>query len=281
MEKDDAGAGDEGELSAADKTITMLKVLKKGASGELVVQWQRFLRGQGYALNQSGHFDDATFAATVAFQKKHKLDVDGAVGNQTFGKAAMLGFELVDFVGSLDTYPKKPDFPPLVTNDQRQALFGPLEFVPAPTAKEPEKIRITNKWDRNNLVKVAIPQLVGVKGAAADGSIWFHRKVAGQLSQLWDAWEAAGLLDRVHTYDGAYNPRFVRGKAHEQVLSNHAFAMGFDINCARNKLGAQPAPFGSKGCVYELVPIAHQHGFYWGGHFTRRDGMHFEIARMI
>jgi len=27
------------------------------------------------------------------------------------------------------------------------------------------------------------------------------------------------------------------------------------------------------------VPLANEHGFYWGGHFRHRpDGMHFEIA---
>jgi len=29
----------------------------------------------------------------------------------------------------------------------------------------------------------------------------------------------------------------------------------------------------------KLVPIANELGFYWGGHFTRRDGMHFELAK--
>jgi len=28
------------------------------------------------------------------------------------------------------------------------------------------------------------------------------------------------------------------------------------------------------------VPIAHDHGFYWGGHFSRSDGMHFEVAKL-
>lgn len=31
----------------------------------------------------------------------------------------------------------------------------------------------------------------------------------------------------------------------------------------------------------ELVPIANDFGFYWGGHFrSRLDGMHFEIAEL-
>jgi hypothetical protein len=29
------------------------------------------------------------------------------------------------------------------------------------------------------------------------------------------------------------------------------------------------------------VPVAHKFGFYWGGHFSRRDGMHFEIAKVM
>ena len=47
-----------------------------------------------------------------------------------------------------------------------------------------------------------------------------------------------------------------------------------------NKLGAEPARRGAKGSVFDLVPLANRHGFYWGGHFAkRRDGMHFEFAR--
>jgi hypothetical protein len=38
---------------------------------------------------------------------------------------------------------------------------------------------------------------------------------------------------------------------------------------------------GEHGCLLELVPIANEHGFYWGGHFSRKDGMHFEIAKIL
>ncbi|MGH8628263.1 MAG: M15 family metallopeptidase [Gammaproteobacteria bacterium] len=30
-----------------------------------------------------------------------------------------------------------------------------------------------------------------------------------------------------------------------------------------------------------MVPIANAFGFFWGGHFSRRDGMHFEVARVL
>jgi hypothetical protein len=71
--------------------------------------------------------------------------------------------------------------------------------------------------------------------------------------------------------------RFIRCST--SSLSNHAFGTAFDINADQNPLGHQPALPGEPGCVFELVPIAHKFGFYWGGHFKdRRDGMHFEIA---
>jgi len=258
----------------------MLELLKQGVKGNFVTQWQVFLRGQGYPLNASDIFDDDTVHATQRFQNKHKLHPDGIVGNKTLGKAMFLGFEVVQFSRTQGGYPKEPPFAPLVDNAARQKMFGPLEFVPAPTSKNPEGIKITNDWNSRNLVRIVIPQLRGKEGASADGSVFFHRKAAEQLSALWEAFEKRGLLDLVLTYSGDYVPRFVRGKAAEQVLSNHAFGTAFDINYSWNKLGAEPATEGTQGCVYKLVPVAHEFGFYWGGHFTRRDGMHFEVAKV-
>ena len=75
-----------------------------------------------------------------------------------------------------------------------------------------------------------------------------------------------------------------RGSEGEEVRRWQYFltwSTAFDINYAWNRLGALPALRGEKGSVRELVAIAHQHGFYWGGHFSRRDGMHFEVARVL
>ncbi len=259
----------------------MIKVLKLGSIGPIVSQWQTFLRGQGFMVDESGLFDAATEQATRAFQAKNKLDVDGEVGNQSFGKAAMLGFELVDHTESDSAFPALPPFPPLVSNAARQSLFGPLEFAPAPVADNPEAIRITNGWDRDNLVKVPIPQLSRVSGGPASGNMFFHKKGAEQLRAMWQAWEDRGLIDAVLVYDGAYNPRFIRGGAASQTLSNHAFGTAFDINARFNRLGTEPAGPTQQGCVYRLVPVAHEFGFYWGGHFSRRDGMHFELAKLL
>lgn len=258
-----------------------MRVLKLGTHGNDVKKWQMFLFGQGFTkVIANSTFDQTTRAATIAFQTKYRLEPDGKVGNDTLGKAMTLGYELIDYTGDKDSgYPKEPDFEPLVGTAARQRTFGKFSFVPAPQPDNPESIRITDGWESENIVKVVIPQLAGIQGASSSGAVRFHQLAAKQLQGLFRAWSKARVLDQVLTWDGAFVARFIRGST--TVLSNHAFGSAFDINAAFNRLGSEPAFPGEKGCVFELVSIAHDHGFYWGGHFDkRRDGMHFEVAEI-
>jgi D-alanyl-D-alanine carboxypeptidase len=176
--------------------------------------------------------------------------------------------------------PPTPDFPPLVSAADRQSLFSPFRFAPAPRPGNPEAIRILDGWEKLNIVEVEIPQLVGVEGAPQNGVVRFHRVAAEQLQGLFRAWHDAGLIHLVETWGGSFVPRFIRGS--RSVLSNHAFGTAFDINAAWNGLGVQPVRVGAHGSVRELVPIANKFGFFWGGHYTkRRDGMHFEVAKLL
>ena len=91
--------------------------------------------------------------------------------------------------------------------------------------------------------------------------------------------EKEKLHTKILSYAGAFYPRFIRGS--KTQLSNHSWGTAFDINVPQNGLGKKPAMIGEIGCVREIVPIANEYGLYWGGHFTRMDGMHFEIAKII
>ncbi|MCW5934994.1 MAG: M15 family metallopeptidase [Fimbriimonadia bacterium] len=259
-----------------------MRVIREGMKGADVKRWQSFLLGQGFNPGIiDGDFGPKTHQATVAFQTKHKLFADGIVGIQTMGKAMMLGYPALkedptDLSELSPNFPPKPSFEPLTGTAARQKLFGKFAYKHSPTDNNPERIVITDDWEANNIVSVVIPQLIGVQGAPSDGKIRFHRLAVPQLKALWQAWEDAGLLPLVKTWAGSYVPRFVRGS--RTTLSNHAFGTAFDINVKWNMLGAQPALTDEEGSVRKLVPLAHKHGFYWGGHFTRKDGMHFEIA---
>jgi D-alanyl-D-alanine carboxypeptidase/Putative peptidoglycan binding domain len=264
-----------------------VNILRMKSSGSDVKRWELFLAGQGHLRGEvDDEFDTETDRATRAFQRAHGLSADGIVGPKTLGAALSDGFD-IGFVdskrGTAEAILPGPSSLRPLSVAQRQKLFGPLKFEPAPTPSNPEAIRITNDWEANNVVTVTVPQLVGklVFGVTpSKGRMQFHTLAAAQLQALWAAWESARLLERVLTYDGAYNPRFVRGSTTE--LSNHAFATAFDINQRWNPLGAIPALAGREGSVRELVEIANEHGFFWGGNFKNRpDGMHFEVARIV
>jgi hypothetical protein len=255
-----------------------LPLIKLNSSGAAVEAWQDFLIGQDLLTDPAdGQFGPHTLSATIAFQKLKNLNPDGVVGNRTYSAAMQLGFNgvLDDRTGKEGAnWPPKPAFSPLVSNLQRANIFGEFAFTANPQRGDPEHIRITDGWEKN-IINVPIPQLQGINGHS---HIEFHRLGASQLIKLWADWEHAGLLHLILTWDGSFNPRFVRGST--VTLSNHAFGSAFDINAHWNAYGAQPALTGQKGCVRELVGIANENHFYWGGHFTKQDGMHFEIASL-
>jgi len=215
----------------------------------------------------------------------------------------VLPFSTEDFIKDLDqitvnsasmekvvkdkNWPAAPTTLTQPTPEITKQLFGTFEYE-AIQGQQGCPIKIKGTWEQDNITTVDIPQLTGkINGttnkAIAKGAIKFNKKAQKQLQRLWNAWETAGLLDRVLTFDGGFVPRFIKRKdgSCATSLSNHAWGSAFDINAAFNGLGEEPALVGQKGCTRELVEIANQHGFYWGGHFGTKDGMHFEVAKII
>jgi len=258
-----------------------MRVLKSGCNGEDVKAWERFLVGQSYYwVEIDGTFDSDLVEATKAFQSANGLTPDGTVGPMTWALALRFGFPGIEDTSTDESgpnWPPKPSFGPMSSAD-RASAFGTFAFVPAGILGNPEAIKITDGWASGNITSVLVPQLKGVTGAPTSCSISFHTKAAAQLIALWKAWEDAGLLPLVESFAGSWAPRYVRGS--RTYLSNHAWGTAFDINAGYNPLGAVPALVGKTGSVRKLVALANDNGFYWGGHFERMDGMHFEIARL-
>jgi len=261
-----------------------LKTLRKGSRGPLVREWQEFLLGDtAYTGEAHGKFDDATHEATKVYQNTMGLDNDGVVGGMTWGTALSDGFSADDLIKDVrknegPNWPAAPSFRPLGAAG-RDKTFGKIRFKAKPTKGNPEGIVILGSWQKNNLTRVVVPQLKGVRGAPKSGRIFWHKAGTAQLLALFNAWEEAGQMDLVLSWAGSWCPRFVRGS--RTYLSNHTWATAFDINVPWNGLRKTPALVGNKGSVRELVSIANKLGFYWGGHFKRKDGMHFELARIV
>jgi hypothetical protein len=179
------------------------------------------------------------------------------------------------------SWPPFPNFRMLYNGGERGQVFGNFHF----TRGNGVLINIDPAWVNANIVQIEIPQLKRLPNVKHSGLIKCHRLVADQFRQLWAAWEGAGLLHLILSYDGDWYPRAMTGNGNE--LSMHAYGAAFDINARWNAFNVQAALHGQTGSVRALVPIANQLGFFWGGHFRydkttdKSDGMHFEWAKHI
>lgn len=214
------------------------------------------------------------------FNGKGSGGAGGGTQNQAFGGITDAFFSLSDPQPNNPAWPPKPANIRQYTSAERAAKFTDFSYLPDPGTYNGDGIKILNDWDKQNIVAVDIPQLSQLH----HGKMQFHRLGATQLQDLWKAWEDAGLLNRIVSFDGSYATRYIRHTENRspRPLSNHAWGTAFDINAALNPYGSEPALVGQPGCVRELVEIAGQHGFYWGGFFSpHKDGMHFELGKII
>lgn len=260
---------------------------------------QKLLRAAASKLNKptidpnrdDGFIDVSTQSAIRAFElevmKLKKSDGKIRPGDRTWSR-------LLKEAGQVDTnpsgYPNRPAAVNSLNDGGRDGIFTTFivrdendvdypGFVDNPgLGADRDDIRILGGWERRNIQAVEIPQL---RTLGLPHRKRFHRLAIPQLLGLWTAWEADGLLDRVVTFDGAFNARYKRRRPHGIAanLSNHCWGTAFDINASTNRLGDTPAILSEQGCVFELVPLAVRWGFYWGGWFGggRDDGMHFEV----
>lgn len=164
----------------------------------------------------------------------------------------------------------------------KSAYYGDFKFRHDPRPANPEHVRVLGGWDVANLTSIKLPQMHGM-------TVCLNQKVAAPFLQLWAAWESAGLLAHVHSFNGAYASRFKRqnGTEAERLakcatlgagsLSNHCLGSAFDIDAPELPLGkAAPA----NHPIRLLADVAKQMGWTWGGDYhTRPDPMHFELVR--
>ena len=150
-----------------------------------------------------------------------------------------------------------------------------------------DDIIITNNFA--GTISRRCPALRGVWHAPKNGAVRWHKKAADQLRAPGRRGKGSDCRRAFSNGKAATPPashvrkpasRFRRPS--NGTLSNHAFGAAFDINVEWNPLGATPALVGTRGSVRELVPSANRLGFFWGGHYHhRKDGMHFEVAKLM
>lgn len=97
-------------------------------------------------------------------------------------------------------------------------------------------------------------------------NIDMHAPLSNALKQIKDK----GLATALHTYDGCFNIRAVRGS---NLVSAHAYGLAIDINAKEEPLGSL------KRLPEGVVAAFRSQGFAYGGDFHgRKDGMHFSYC---
>ena len=80
-----------------------------------------------------------------------------------------------------------------------------------------------------------------------------------------------GFIDELKSWDGCFMIRKIRGGVNYSI---HSWGLAVDVNAAENGLGVEPKL--SEGFVKCFTDA----GFDWGGLWERKDGMHFQLAKI-
>ena len=97
-----------------------------------------------------------------------------------------------------------------------------------------------------------------------------HEKMVPVFTAVFADIHGRGLWHLLEDFGGCYNCREQRGS--NAKTSTHSWGIGIDLNAKQNPLGAAPK------MPQEIVAVFREHGFVWGGEWSRPDGMHFQYA---
>ena len=101
--------------------------------------------------------------------------------------------------------------------------------------------------------------------------IYCNKDMVQPLAVAFNNLILRGFVNELKTWDGCFNIRKKRGL---QSMSLHSWGLAIDVNAFENGLGKEPKL--SPGFVKCFTDA----GFEWGGNWKRKDGMHFELAKI-
>jgi hypothetical protein len=101
--------------------------------------------------------------------------------------------------------------------------------------------------------------------------IYCNRDMMAPLAAAFQALITTGHVKELKTWDGCFNIRKKRGLT---SMSLHSWGIAIDLNAFENGLNQTPKL--SAG----FVKCFTDNGFEWGGTWKRKDGMHFQLAKI-
>lgn len=130
---------------------------------------------------------------------------------------------------------------------------------------------VRDSWPRLILATVELPEPLPLAWDLDKKvtKIRCHKLLVQQFAAAFRAVADADLWGDLHDFAGVYNFRTQRGAS---KLSAHAFGIAIDVSAAQNPLGEVPKMHPG------VIQAFEAQGFFWGGRFSRPDGMHFQFC---
>ena len=101
--------------------------------------------------------------------------------------------------------------------------------------------------------------------------IYCNKDLIEPLTKAFQELIRTDYVKELKTWDGCFNIRKKRGLS---SMSLHSWGIAIDVNAYANCLGCDPKL--SAG----FVKCFTDNGFDWGGTWTRKDGMHFQLSKI-
>ena len=101
--------------------------------------------------------------------------------------------------------------------------------------------------------------------------IYCNKDLVTPITQAFKSLITTGHVKEIKTWDGCFNIRQKRGIA---SMSLHSWGIAVDINAFENGLNQTPK------LTPGFVKCFTDAGFDWGGAWTRKDGMHFQLSKI-
>ncbi len=99
--------------------------------------------------------------------------------------------------------------------------------------------------------------------------LYCNKDIVKPLSIAFKNLIERGFVNELKTFDGCFNIRKKRGLP---SMSLHSWGLAIDVNASWN--GLHKTPTLTPGFVKCFTDA----GFDWGGTWTRKDGMHFQLS---
>lgn len=125
--------------------------------------------------------------------------------------------------------------------------------------------------ERKHMMLWDVPDDINRDLPTIPNRIYCNKDVANALQDAFLNIIGRCLQDELKTWDGCFNIRKKRGF---KSWSLHSWGIAIDINAAWNGLKQEPQ------MSPELVKCFTDAGFDWGGNWRRKDGMHFQLAKI-